>query len=225
VNLDSDAVWKFLNTNLSDATARMAVNIAETLLDDPEDGGFNVGGEARQIVGNIDIDLDAAALRESFDVGQQRRAETGFVEQRRMQQIGDGANFGEAQLYEFDGIDDAGFVLLRKRDGIAKSAEIHLNGGEILANAIVKIASNAAAFLILSRKNPSGELAKLGSTGFDARFEFIVRALQLVLIPARFSDIPIEADVANNGARLLVNGENRDIDNAAVTWADDRQFR
>jgi len=52
-----------------------------------------------------------------------------------------------------------------------------------------------------------------------------VRALQLVLIAARFSDIPIKADVANNGARLLVNRENRDIDNAAVTRADDGQFR
>ena len=71
-----------------------------------------------------------------------------------MEQIRDGANFGETQLYEFDGIDDAGFVLLRERGGVAKGAEIHLNGGEILANAVVKIASDAAAFLILSRKNP-----------------------------------------------------------------------
>ena len=107
MNLDGDAGWKFLDANLGDATAGMAVNVAETLLDNTKNGGFNIGREARQIVGNIDIDLDTAALREAFDVGEQRGVETGFVEKRRMEQIGDGANFREAQLDEFDGINDA----------------------------------------------------------------------------------------------------------------------
>lgn len=80
MNLDGDAVWKFLDANLRDPTSGMAVNVAETLLDDTEDGGFDIRGEAGQIVGNLDIDLDAAALRETFDVGQQRGVKTGFVE-------------------------------------------------------------------------------------------------------------------------------------------------
>src|SRR3984957_7008484 len=78
----------------ADAGARaagMAVHVGERFLHDAEDGGFAFAGEAAEVRRQLDFDRNVAALGKFFDEPAQRRLQTHFVEQRRMQQVRDGA--------------------------------------------------------------------------------------------------------------------------------------
>lgn len=69
----------------------MARDIGQRLLNDPEDDELGVVGKSANVIGNIEVDLNAAPLLEAFHIITQGEAETGFVEIGRMQKIGDGA--------------------------------------------------------------------------------------------------------------------------------------
>ena len=78
----------------ADAGARapgMAMHVGEGFLDDAEDGGFTFAGQAAQVRGQFQFHLNVAAFGKFFDEPAQRGAQTHFVEQRRMQQVRDGA--------------------------------------------------------------------------------------------------------------------------------------
>ena len=79
----------------------MAVNVGQALLHDAENCGFHVRGEAAQVLGYFELNFDLAAFRKSLDVPVQSRAQADFVQQRRMQQVRNGADFSADLLHQF----------------------------------------------------------------------------------------------------------------------------
>jgi len=61
------------------------VNVGEAFLNNPKDDCFQVAREPREVLANIEIDHDLAALRKTLDVPPECRRKTGFIQERRMQ--------------------------------------------------------------------------------------------------------------------------------------------
>ena len=61
------------------------MNIGERFLDDAENCSLHLGRKAAEILGEVEIDFDAAALRETIDVPANGGTQAGLVQQRRVQ--------------------------------------------------------------------------------------------------------------------------------------------
>src|SRR6202522_4776338 len=70
----------------------MTMNIGETLLNNPEDGKLHFFGQIREIRRNVELGINFTAFGESLDIPAKGRSEPRFIQQRRMQQIGNGTN-------------------------------------------------------------------------------------------------------------------------------------
>lgn len=180
--------------------AGMAVNIAETFLHHAEDGQLQFVGQAVEFVDG-QIDLDGGALLQALDIPSQGGAQAEFIEQRRMEQVGSGANFLIQFASEGDGFLDQGansgadFVRFGVGFGPGFGAvllagfcgdliEIHGNGRDDLTGAIVQIAGEAAALFILSGHQADGKFAELLGLYQDivgANFEFAGAGVDLSL--------------------------------------------
>src|SRR5208283_937200 len=66
---------------------RMTMNVGEAFLQNPEHGGLDFIRETGNGFRNVQRNVDAAALREPFHIPANRRGQTGFIEQGRMEQI------------------------------------------------------------------------------------------------------------------------------------------
>ena len=71
------------NTNSGNRALRMTVNVRETLLNDPENGGLRILRETPQILWQLQIDFDLGAFCKPIQVRPQSRGEPNIVEQRR----------------------------------------------------------------------------------------------------------------------------------------------
>src|SRR5258708_2938381 len=80
------------NANPGCRASRMAMNIRETLLHGPENRRLGLAIEPPKIRGNLQIHFDLATLGESLCVPTESRSKSGFVQQRRMEQVGDRAD-------------------------------------------------------------------------------------------------------------------------------------
>jgi hypothetical protein len=164
--------------------AGVAVNIGQTFLDDAEDGEFQVVGQAVEF-GDGKINLNRGALLQTLDIPSQSGAEAEFIEQRGMKQIRRGAKFliqfageGEGFLYGFAKFRAGVFDFSRDL------TEIHGQGSDDLAGAIVHFAGEAATLFVLGGHEADGEFAKL--IGLEqniivAGFEFAGASLDLLL--------------------------------------------
>src|SRR5690348_14354042 len=88
-NLDLTVSVAFANANSRNRTSRVPVNIGETFLYHAENRGLHFCREPDKIFGHIEINSDVTALGKPADIPAERRSQPEFVEQRRMQQVGD----------------------------------------------------------------------------------------------------------------------------------------
>src|SRR6266567_8772187 len=84
----------------------MTVNVREALLNDPENGGFQILRETPQILWQIEINCDLAAFGKPIQVRTKTRGEPNFIQQWWMKQMGDGAQFSRQFLYQTDTFPD-----------------------------------------------------------------------------------------------------------------------
>ena len=80
----------------------MTVNVREALLNDPENGSFQILSETPQILWELQIDFDLAPFCKPIQVRTKTRGEPNFIEQWWMQQMRDGAQFSRQFLYKTD---------------------------------------------------------------------------------------------------------------------------
>ena len=87
----------------------MAMHVGQRFLHDAEDGGFTFAGQAAQVRGRFQFHRNVAAFGKFFDEPAQRGVQTHFVEQRRMQQVRDGAQVVGHVAQDFQAIGSAHF--------------------------------------------------------------------------------------------------------------------
>src|SRR5262245_59775051 len=68
LDLQSDPIAALLEPDSCRATTGVALDVAQTLLDDPEEGRFHLRGETPDLAYRHQLDVDPAALDESVDV-------------------------------------------------------------------------------------------------------------------------------------------------------------
>src|SRR5215510_15817468 len=127
----------------------MAVNVGKAFLHEPENGRFGISGPAAEIFGEIEVDGDFAALGEAFDIDLERGAKSHFIEQGRMEEMGNGANIAGHIADQSAAVGHlvCGFGETLKVGGDA--GKIHGKGCQQLADAVVKFTGKAASLFVL----------------------------------------------------------------------------
>ena len=69
--------------------AGMLMDVGQPFLDDAEQGGFHLAAEPAEIGRNPDLNLDPGSLVETLSVRLQRLCQPDFVQQGRMQEVGE----------------------------------------------------------------------------------------------------------------------------------------
>src|SRR5450432_88559 len=146
-NADGDHIGLFVHFHAGVFALGMLVDVGEGLLNYAENSGFEIGLKARKYWrGDGQGNLDLAALGEALDIPMQRGTQTGFVEERRVQQVREIANGGDEGVHIFV----EAFV------GVGFGQE-HLEADQLLTKVVVKLASETAALLILNLQELGGE--------------------------------------------------------------------
>jgi hypothetical protein len=170
------------------------------------------------------MDFEIAALAQAVNVPTKGGAETGLVEQRRMQQVRSGANFLDELLDKFAGL----FGQLRglgrmAADDFEQAADVHGEHGESLSGAVMQFASDVAAFVVLGGQQAPGEFAEAFGLLNDfevAFFEFeSFGEITVVFLGAfAFGDVAGNFGNANDAAGGVLNGRNGrgDLEKGAV---------
>src|ERR1700688_4806198 len=131
------------------ATFGMTMDVGKAFLHDPKTGDFYVVGQAAEIGGDDEVDMNFAARGISIDVGVERGDQAELVEQGRMQEVGDGADFAADFRDEYFVFGDGAGARFIERVGLPLNhADVHADGGEQLPHTVVQVASDAAAFLV-----------------------------------------------------------------------------
>ena len=115
--------------------------------------------EAREIGVGEELRLDATALTEAVNIFPEGRDEAEIVEQRRMKEIGERADFAGHLLREGAGFFEGtrgGFFLRGQR--LANLGEAEIDGENGLRKAVVKFTAEAAALFILKLQKLRGEI-------------------------------------------------------------------
>ena len=82
----------------------MPVNIREAFLQDAEQSCFHFSIQSCHVRWNFQIDLNPAALGKSFTVPASGGGESGFIQQRWVKEVRDGASLGEAFFHRIQAI-------------------------------------------------------------------------------------------------------------------------
>src|SRR5216684_5964919 len=99
----SDALRVFAEDDMGALAAGMTLDVGETFLSDAEERGFGDLREAAKAGEKFERGFDAAAFAETVDVFLQGGDKAEVVEQRRMKEIRERANFAGHLLEEFTG--------------------------------------------------------------------------------------------------------------------------
>src|SRR5947209_1376626 len=92
----------------------MAMDIGQTFLGDSKKSEFTIWREPREFRRNIHGNLDFAALTKSVGEGCEDSWQSHLVQQRRVQEIGRGANFVQGSCKQ------GGYFLRRTRSRLAQ---------------------------------------------------------------------------------------------------------
>ncbi len=158
-DLENNGRRSFEEADTGGSAAGMALNIGETLLNDAEEGDFDELGQAAEMLGKDELSFDTAAVTEAMDVFLESGDQAEFIQQGRMKEIREGADFTRHMLEQgaslFEGV-------LRRfaegRGGLADLGEAQVDRKNGLREAIVEFAANAAALFILEIEELGGEL-------------------------------------------------------------------
>jgi len=158
-DLQGDLGRIFAETDGGGAAAGMALNVGEAFLNDAEEGDFDGLRQAAEVFGKDKFGFNAAALAETADIFLESGNQAKFIEQRRMEKVGEGANFARHLLEEdagfFEGV-FGGFAEGGRRLADLGEAQVHGQNG--LRHAIVEFAADAAALFVLQFEQLHGEL-------------------------------------------------------------------
>lgn len=117
----------------------MAMNVGERFLDDTEERDFKIVRHAAEIGRDVDADTKAGTIGEVEDVGSEDGTETGFFEQRRMEECGHGTNFAKGVFDETARGGDGVGGLTRGRFHEARGfAQSELDGADGLGSGFMK---------------------------------------------------------------------------------------
>jgi hypothetical protein len=87
-----------LNSYLGFETSRMSLDVRETFLNDPEKSQLDMWLHPSEARRYFQINLDSRPLREATGVVTNRIFKSGFIQHRRVQQIGKGADIPDALI-------------------------------------------------------------------------------------------------------------------------------
>jgi hypothetical protein len=139
------------------------VDIGESFLNDAEHGEFEFFIEAAEFLGDVDADGDAAAFGEQFGVRSDGGDQAGFLQQRRVEESRDEADFANGGGSEVGGSEEQ-FVNLAMLGGhpTGDFGEGHLQTSQSLRGGFVEFAADAALFLGADGEQLIGEAAQIG---------------------------------------------------------------
>ena len=155
----------------------MAEDIGQSFLNDAENGGFDLRCRAEENRAALPRGKvsNAAALCESLQVPLQRGMQTDFVEQRRMQKMRNAAHLLDGVIDERARVGGGLLLAVPPAASAERSRPTSSWPRQILPQAIVQFASDAAALFILRRNQAAGEAAQL----VVQHFELLRLAVQL----------------------------------------------
>ena len=191
------------------------MHVGETLLENAKEDEFAIAGWAVYFFGDIAVDLDSAALGETFDEPACGGSDAGLVEQGRVEKVRGGANFLQGGVGQSVEVVDEEEKIGARGAGLTDKSDGHFHGGESLSGGVVEFASDTAAFFVLQGHEADGELTELilgqfadGDLGFetseglrefvsaflDTAFEFVVSLAQFLFRAPAFAGLGGESE-------------------------------
>ena len=79
-DLKNDLIFPFLQSDRSRAAAGMTTNVGQTLLHDAKQSGLDFGGQPPDLCKGDEVNVDAAAFAEAFDVPLQGGDQPGLIQ-------------------------------------------------------------------------------------------------------------------------------------------------
>src|ERR1700722_2893168 len=149
-DFEGDALRIFAEDDLGALAAGVALDVGEAFLGDAEERGFGNLGKAPKTGEEFEGSFDAVAFAEPVDVFLERGGEAEVVEQRWMEEVGEGADFAGHLLEKFAGLFERavrGFV--ERLRGLPELGEAEIYGENGLGHAVVQFAADAAALFVL----------------------------------------------------------------------------
>ena len=137
----------------------MALNVGEAFLHDAEECDFDGLRQAAEVLGKDEFGFNAAAFTEAVNIFLEGGDQAKFIEQRRMQQVGEGANLAGHLLEEDAGFFQGAFGGFTERSSrLADLSEAQVDRQNGLRHAIVEFAADAAALFVLEFEQLHGEV-------------------------------------------------------------------
>jgi hypothetical protein len=133
----------------------VAVNVGQTLLQHAKKSQLEILGKPSQIVGHIQLDVDAAALRKTLNIPAGGGREADFIQKWGMQEVRDGSRLSNGLIEKLNCGQKFGSWL-----GAGKYFQIHFDARQILAQAVMQFAGKLAALLILHLQQARGEMTQ-----------------------------------------------------------------
>src|SRR5713101_9038149 len=169
----------------------MTMNIGKTFLYRAENSRFRLARKPPKILRKLQIDLDLAPLREALYVPAKCRSKSSFVQQGRMKQVRNRADFSTQLLYQRRAVVNRSGNLGEAIDVGSHGGKVHSQRRQHLSHAVVQLASDAPSLIILQLDQARREFAQvlIGGTEFrrtfpDRIFQFELRCPQLLLTAA-----------------------------------------
>src|SRR5262249_38271620 len=94
-NLRAATRDSLLQLNPGCRAAGMPPYVCQGLLNDAKQDEFHIVGNTAKVRGHLEINVDTGSLGKTLQIRLQRQAQPAQIEQRRMKEIGDGADFGD----------------------------------------------------------------------------------------------------------------------------------
>ncbi len=137
------------------------MNVCKTLLHGTENRRFRLTRQPLKTRGDFQIHFDLAAFGESIDVPVESGRKSRFVEQRWMEQVGDGADLSTEFLYQSRTVVNRTGSLGEAFDVGSHRRKVHSEGGQHLAYAVVQLAGDAPSLIILQLHQTRREFAQI----------------------------------------------------------------
>ena len=194
---------------------RVAVNIGKAFLHNAKDRQFNVEAQLFEFAFGGQGNGNAAAPAEAFHVAAQGPAQAQLFQKRRVQQIGNCAQLAGAVFHQLYGFFNHGLRAGREAPGITDAGHIQGQCDKVLGGAVMQLAGQVAALLLLYAHHPPGKFLdlffralafenftlerlvaffKIGGPVANTRFQLVMGPAELLRGPRLFCNI-----AANNG--------------------------
>jgi hypothetical protein len=162
LNFDGDGIRAALNANGRRAGLGVAVNVRERFLDDAKDGEFEFLFEAAKIVSDVNLNRGTTTLGEEFRVGTESDKESGFVEQRRMQEGRNEAHFADRGVDQASRGSKQPLNSTVPWNGAADLRQRHFQRGQRLRRGFVELTAHAALLVAANGEQLMGEPTHTG---------------------------------------------------------------